>query len=308
MPALAALFMQNAFAFEQVNDQVYINGTANKGGTHVMTLVADNTWEITANFADSGNEHFKFSLAADGSGALGDNEADGMVEPDGADIAVSAAGNYKITYNSQTNVYRVYNIDAVKGDQGSVTMNVNGLYLEDGVLSPVSVNGWDVYLDGHVPFGGPGADYRVTNGEVTVTLAAGSHTARFYRMTGSHSYVLSNEFEFVAQPNKHTSETFAFNANPTRDFKVYSDVPSGKALYISGASSLLGNWKTAYKMDYQNWCHCWNTSKQLPAGLQYKVVMADWVDNQQISTENVDWESGNNRNVMTFNNDSYPQF
>lgn len=308
MPALAALFMQNAFAFEQVNDHLYINGTANNGGVHAMTLVADNTWEITANFADSGNEHFKFSLAPDGSGALGDNEVDGMVEAGGADIAVSTAGNYKITYNSQTNAYRVYSSDAVKGGEGSVTLNPNGLFFMDGALAPIDINGWDVYLDGHVPFGGPSPDYRVTNGEATVTLAAGPHSARFYKMTGSHSYVLSNEFKFVVRPDEHTSETFVFNTNPSRNFKAYSDVPSGKALYISGATSLLGNWKTAYKMDYMDWCNCWATSKPLPAGLDYKIGMADWVDNKQISTENINWESGYNRNVMAFNNDTYPKF
>ena len=71
-----------------------------------MTLVADNTWEITATFGSGSNERFKFDINGDWMLNFGDNEPDGIADETGNDIMIKeGAGDYTITFNDQSKAY-----------------------------------------------------------------------------------------------------------------------------------------------------------------------------------------------------------
>ncbi|NQY65362.1 MAG: hypothetical protein HRT38_16925 [Alteromonadaceae bacterium] len=145
-------------------------------------------------------------------------------------------------------------------------------------MTSFSGGDWAIYLDGNVPFGGPQADaYTDLAGEASFMLAAGAHTVRFYKVTGSHTYELSSGYSFIVRPSEQTTEQFVIQSGENK-FKSYYDVTFGKALYVTGSTSLLGDWKTAFKLDYQTWCGCWHISEKLLKNLEYKIVMADWVN------------------------------
>lgn len=310
--ALSTFPFQSVLALEQINDQVYVRGTNNNWVAQAMTLIDNNTWEITSTFADSGSERFKFDTAGDWSGSLGDTDADGVVEATGTDIQVLAAGTYKITFYGHTSSYRVSRVDAVSSGEGTVNIDLNLLSLNNAELSSSGANEWEVYLDGNSPFGGPIADARTdASGEVTLNLSSGEHSVRFYKMTGSSSYELSSEYQFIVRPNEQTTELFVIQSGHNQ-FKSFYNVPWGKSLFITGSTSLLGNWNTAFKLNYQSWCDCWYGDEKLVTGLDYKLIMADWVTENQISTSNASWELQQNRQVTVSgsvqSNESWPQF
>ena len=71
-----------------------------------MALVADNTWEITAEFGNTDLERFKFDIHGDWSNNYGDSNNDGVVERSGADIFVHG-GECKITFDDRTLEYHL---------------------------------------------------------------------------------------------------------------------------------------------------------------------------------------------------------
>ncbi len=87
-------------------DQVYFRGTPNGWATSEMTLVADNTWEITASFTDA-SARFKFDVYGDWSENFGDNNADGVADVNGADIYVNTNNQYRILFNDFDLTYSV---------------------------------------------------------------------------------------------------------------------------------------------------------------------------------------------------------
>jgi alpha-amylase len=74
-----------------------------------MNLVADFTWEVTADFGRGSSERFKFDVNGDWTNNFGDNSPqDGIGEPNGADIPITqGAGRYTITFNDRTKAYTV---------------------------------------------------------------------------------------------------------------------------------------------------------------------------------------------------------
>jgi hypothetical protein len=180
-------------------------------------------------------------------------------------------------------------------------------------LSSGSAGDWGIYLDDNSPFGGPQADGILDlDGQASLSLAAGEHSVQFYKVTGSKTYELSPVYSFIVRPSEQTTEQFVIQTGQNQ-FKSYAGVPWGKALYITGSTSLLGDWKTAFKLTYQTWCSCWYINEKLLKGLDYKVVMANWVNESQISITNVTWEFlAENRQVTISgplqSNESWPQF
>lgn len=88
--------------------QVYERGTNNGWSTTTMTLVDSSTcqWQTSVNFGSGTNERFKFDIYGDWSQNYGDNNGDGFVDANGADIPITAgAGLYTITYNESTGAY-----------------------------------------------------------------------------------------------------------------------------------------------------------------------------------------------------------
>jgi len=90
---------------------MYFRGTPNSWGTTAMTLVANNTWQVTVNFSGSGDsngsQRFKFDAYANWATNWGDSNADGLANASGADIFTSVSGTYLVTFNDATLAYTV---------------------------------------------------------------------------------------------------------------------------------------------------------------------------------------------------------
>lgn len=84
---------------------LYVRGTGNGWGATPMTLVADHTWSVTAPFESGGAERFKFDVDGTWATNFGDNDTDGVADPDGADIALPRSGIWKLTFNDETRRY-----------------------------------------------------------------------------------------------------------------------------------------------------------------------------------------------------------
>jgi hypothetical protein len=88
--------------FKKAFAQVYYRGSSNGWQTSEMQLVADYTWELTITSGSSQNERFKLDIKGDWSKNYGDNDGDGIVDRNGADIPLEASTQYVITFNDQT--------------------------------------------------------------------------------------------------------------------------------------------------------------------------------------------------------------
>ncbi|TAA47975.1 PKD domain-containing protein [Corallincola spongiicola] len=97
-----------ANAFEQTYPQLNLRGTSNGWSVTSMSLVADHTWQVNAQFAATDTERFKFDVYGDWSTNFGDDQADGYADASGGDIAVTQGeGIYQITLNDETLQYSV---------------------------------------------------------------------------------------------------------------------------------------------------------------------------------------------------------
>tara|TARA_B100000745_G_scaffold281278_1_gene213857 strand:+ start:161 stop:817 length:657 start_codon:yes stop_codon:yes gene_type:complete len=180
---------------------------------------------------------------------------------------------------------------------GSVTLKATQKLVDDSGMNLVEtayVNG-NVFLDGNHPFGsGQIAGVTDSNGEFTIELEEGSHTVIFSKWTSSHSVFATQAYEFEVDANGQVEHEFKFVATRAT-ILANGNSGWGYAFYITGATELLGNWQTAYKMTYTGNGWAWND--RLPRGIQYKIVRAPWVDGSEISTANVQWEQGPNHEV-----------
>ncbi|MCP8899098.1 alpha amylase C-terminal domain-containing protein [Gilvimarinus xylanilyticus] len=71
---------------------VYVRGTFNNWGCTAMTLVDDNTWAASVTLDGQSNQRYKFDRHCDWSDNYGDNNADGSLETNGADIFDASNG------------------------------------------------------------------------------------------------------------------------------------------------------------------------------------------------------------------------
>lgn len=99
----------SAPGFTKVYNKVYLRGTNNGWATTApMSLVANNTWEVTASFGTTSTERFKFDINGDWSLNFGDTNKDGIADQTGSDIAISqGSGSYKIRFNDSSRVYSI---------------------------------------------------------------------------------------------------------------------------------------------------------------------------------------------------------
>jgi alpha-1,3-glucan synthase len=93
--------------FAKSYNQVYFRGTPNGFGILAMSLVADNTWEVSVTFGNTTNERFKFDIHGDWSLNFGDTNRDGVCEQAGADIPIAAGRQATIRFNDLTKRYTI---------------------------------------------------------------------------------------------------------------------------------------------------------------------------------------------------------
>jgi hypothetical protein len=71
---------------------------------------------------------------------------------------------------------------------------------------------------------------------------------------------------------------------------------------VTGETSVLGNWQTAYKAAYNPGTNTWTgPQNNIPAGAQFKLILAPWVDGASIpvTTAGVQWQRGPNQTAPT---------
>lgn len=97
----------NQTGFSKVFPSLYFRGTANNWAATAMSLVANNTWQITVSLDGQANQRFKFDVLGNWSQNYGDNNADKVLDLSGADIYQSGSGDYKITVIDQSKLFSV---------------------------------------------------------------------------------------------------------------------------------------------------------------------------------------------------------
>jgi hypothetical protein len=139
-----------------------------------------------------------------------------------------------------------------------------------------------------------------SDGKVSLMIPGGEHKLSAMLMTSSHSIASASTSVNVIEGSIIDAK---LHMAPTQVVvRAYYDTGVGRALYITGASDYLGNWKTASRMDWSG--NSWGYQSNLPMGVPFKIVMAPWSDDRTISTSGVTWEKGSNR-IVTPPNGSY---
>jgi YD repeat-containing protein len=88
--------------------QMFLRSTANNFGLSAMFTAnkEDYTYSTTEDFFGS-NDRFVLDSSQDWSGKLGDSNQDGILEPNGSDIPITAPGRYRVTLYEKTMRYTV---------------------------------------------------------------------------------------------------------------------------------------------------------------------------------------------------------
>lgn len=208
-------------------------------------------------------------------------------------FAVILAGCSQAGVSTDEMISETITLDQTKAVNGTLTGRITELYYENGVSKHRAFGYAGLFFDGNSPYGGPGAQgYTDADGYFTLSLTPGTHTMRISKMTSSHSIFVSDEYQVTILSAK-TTETYIPVLPYEATFMAYHDAGWGKALYLTGQDTCLGNWNTALKMNYQG-NGTWSIHLNVPRGVQYKIVKANWTDNATISTANVTWEQGYN--------------
>lgn len=194
---------------------------------------------------------------------------------------------------------------------GSVKFNIESLVIEDRQLVGVPYVEANIFLDGNHPYGsGVIAARTDENGEAVLELEEGEHTVIFSKWTSSHSVFASAVYTFSVAAGEQT-EVYESLVTTRATIIATANTGWGNALYITGDTELLGNWQTAYRLNPMSASE-WTYFAHLPRGIEYKIVLAPWVDGvEEVSTTNVQWQYGANNAVQFveyMNNLVSPQF
>ena len=173
--------------------------------------------------------------------------------------------------------------DAVQGSAGSVP--------PDQIVS-TPIAGVLVY-DGPWEAGNP-LGQTDANGDFTATLSLGVHSIGVMMMTTDESMFSSDGNEVTVTS---TPTTLVVHVVPdVLSLETSYGAGFGNAIYVTGETGSLGNWQTAYKAAYNSSTGSWQYTGSVPAGAQFKLVLAPWVAGSSIavSSAQVAWETGPN--------------
>ncbi len=116
------------------------------------------------------------------------------------------------------------------------------------------------------------------------------------KMTSSHSAFWS-EPSYVDVKVGRNNPLSVHVAPTTVRISSKHSTAYGKALYITGETEYLGNWKFALKMNFNPNNGQWEWSRNAPIGARFKIIEADWTDSEGLYFDQklVSWEQGDNR-------------
>ncbi|MGI5860903.1 MAG: hypothetical protein ACOX6T_02480 [Myxococcales bacterium] len=134
-----------------------------------------------------------------------------------------------------------------------------------------------------------------SQGKLSAMVPAGEHLISLVKMTSSHS-MTSGSLSLVVEAGE-LARAEAHLAPVTVVVRARCDVGMGRALYITGASDYLGDWRTARRMTFNAAGGYWSFQDNLPVGLPFKIVRGPWSDEPTIDVSQVEWEIGDNHIV-----------
>jgi hypothetical protein len=201
-----------------------------------------------------------------------------------AQAAVDAGSRTDAAAATGTVVIQVVG-DAVKGNAGTLPPDTIASTPISGVLV------YDGPWQGNDILGQTNA-----SGDLTATLSLGAHQIGVMMMTTDDSMFSSNGNAVTVT---RTPGTLVIHVIPnTVEIETSYNAGFGNAIYVTGETTALGNWQTAYKTSYSlgNWTY---QASNIPAGAQYKLILAPWVAGSTIpvTSAGVQWESGSNQTV-----------
>jgi hypothetical protein len=173
--------------------------------------------------------------------------------------------------------------DAVQGSAGSVPPD----QITSAPLGGVQV--WDGPSGGGTLLGQTDA-----NGDFTATLPLGVHAIGVSMVTSDDSMFSSDGNAVIVAT---APATLAIHVIPdTIALETTYDAGEGSAIYLTGETSALGNWTTAYKFSYDPGYGGWQLTTHIPAGAQFKLLLGPWVDGSTVPTDSAGlrWETGAN--------------
>lgn len=158
-----------------IYETMFYRGTTNNWGSNAMELTADNLWTIQINLhaENAGNNpRFKFDVNGDWQNNFGDNNADGVVEANGADIPFSQGyGLYNILFDTQIQRYQVIKLTPPVAHAGiDTTITAGSTVTFDGSAS-TDADGTITHFSWSNGLAGITAEKSYpTPGEYTITL------------------------------------------------------------------------------------------------------------------------------------------
>ena len=181
---------------------------------------------------------------------------------------------------------------AIPAGKGAALIHVLGDKVVNHAIVSTPISGVSIY-DGDWQAGNSiGATD--ASGAYTAFLSLGQHSIGAMMMTSSHSLLASNGNLVTVSS---TPATMDIHVAPTEaQITANYNTGYGNALYITGETSYLGNWQTAYKLTSYS-AATWLFQRNLPIGAEFKVILAPWVAGDTISTSaaGVKWMKGNNQ-------------
>ncbi len=139
------------------------------------------------------------------------------------------------------------------------------------------------------------------DGRITVDLDESIETISVFKMTSSHTALR----DYIVLPDDaFEQDVFEFHIAPqTVSITADYETSYGQALYITGESSYLGDWQTASKLTYNQRLGRWQFNRNLPLGARFKLLLADWTDDEVIDLSQMDvtWQQGTDLKIVKTN-------
>lgn len=141
-----------------------------------------------------------------------------------------------------------------------------------------------------------------SEGMLSLDLEVGAAYISVMKLTSSHSALWSDPQAIHVTQSR--DNVFRLHVAPTTvRISSQTQLPYGKALYVTGDGDYLGNWQVATRLNLLPDGR-WEYLKNVPVGASYKLLVADWTDSSTlwIGGQSVSWELGPNHQIPPLSN------
>ncbi len=272
--------------FSANNASMYLRGTNNNWSTTAMSLVANNTWELSVRFYgfNGSADAFKFDATGNWSKNWGDNNADGYADVNGANIVIPSSGNFRVRFNDATRAYSVTRLADVQlyfkhlnGDPSSMSTELRGLTVR------VYRDGSEIFAPGGVAFVVAGGGYAQPPAELRFNSALPGN----YRVVVDQVKAASSTYINYGTLRFRAEYTFSLNGNINYSYGQvdvasnalgntvivhFREWQAAQSYSLRGWNGLPGTFALAYE-GYINGNHWWvATIKDAPTAFSFSFL------------------------------------